>query len=201
VNARGVRNRLKIATNEIRKAVQLQGEPAVRLLAIAAGSAQAEIGVIRELNRTGIRVDCVMVDIAQSACDYAGDLAKTAGVTDQFRTFRAALGSKAYRALLREFRPHVVEMFGLLDYLPTDLAIRHISVIRDSLPSGGYFLTCNICPNPEQSFLKHIVNWDMIYRDGTQLEALVKAADFPGPSVRIIHEPLRVHALAICRKD
>ncbi len=66
------------------------------------------------------------------------------------------------------------------------------------LPPEGTFFTCNVCPNPERRFLKHVINWDMIYRSGHQLKDLMQAGGFAPEKVRIVHEPLGIHALAIC---
>ena len=197
VNAQAVRNRLKVVTIEIRRAlVQFANEPEVRIVSLACGSAEAVIKVVSHLKRQGVVVKVLLVDINPEALAYAERLAERHGVGDRIQTLQAnALKNLDFA---RDFKPHVVEMLGLLDYLPQKMAIRLSSQIRRSLVSGGLYLTCNIAPNFEQHFLKWVINWPMIYRSPQELADVIGRAGFD--DFRLIYEPLMIHGIVIAHK-
>lgn len=199
-NAQAVRNRRKIAVTQIYRSALALKKPKVRMFAIAAGSAQSELEAMRLLGEQGIQMECLMIDKEQHACDYALRMAGQSGLAEQFRAERALAGDKTFWRLLRDYQPDMVEMLGLLDYLDDSFAAKLICKIRLVLPPTGTFLTCNVCPNPERHFLKHVIDWDMKYRTGNDLRELMLAAGFEEDAVRIIHEPLGIHGLAVCRK-
>jgi len=61
------------------------------------------------------------------------------------------------------FKPNIVEMIGFMDYRPLKQAIALVKRIYNILPNGGKFLTANMIPNPEQYFMKWVINWSMTY--------------------------------------
>ena len=197
MNAQAVRNRLKLVKQEIRRAIlNFSNHQEVRLLSLAAGSAQGVIEVMAELKSQGIRVRALLLDIDQTALDYAKQLASQYGVADQIETVKASVAQVI--RVSQYFRPQVIEMLGLLDYIPQDKAIRLVGKIRESLETKGIFLTCNICHNPEMHFLKWVINWAMIYRTPAELSEIVTKAGFEDH--RLIYEPLKIHGLVIAQK-
>ncbi len=197
MNAQAVRNRLKIVKQEIRRAVlQFSAQREVRIISLACGSAQAVIETVAEFKAEGIAAKAILVDIDQSALDYAVNLASQNGVLSQITIVRGS----AYQIarISRNFKPHIVEMVGLLDYFEIDEAIRLIAKIEQILEPNGVFLTCNIGPNPERYFLKWVINWKMIYRTTAQLAEIIREAGFK--KIRLIAEPLEIHNLVICQK-
>ena len=197
LNAQAVRNRLKLARREIRQALLAhQSEPEIRMISLACGSAEAALDVIGRLKREGILVRALLVDIDPSALAYARCLATRFGVEDRVTIVR----TNAFRIarLAKRFKPHLVEMLGLLDYLSQDQAVWLARQIKEDLVAGGRFLTCNIAPNPERHFLKWVINWPMIYRTPRQLADVVIQAGFA--EHRLLYEPLKVHGIVIARK-
>ena len=81
------------------------------------------------------------------------------------------------------FKPDIIEMMGLTDYLRDTFAITLFKKIRRWLPPGGYFFTSNVHHNSEAYSLKAAMNWDMIYRTPAELEDLLIAAGFLDTSV------------------
>src|SRR3989338_8175942 len=72
INAQAVRNRLKLVKQEIRRAIlRFSNHQEVRLLSLAAGSAQSVIEVMAELKTKGVRIRALLLDIDQTALDYA----------------------------------------------------------------------------------------------------------------------------------
>ena len=197
INAQAVRNRLKLVKQEIRRAIlRFSDDGEIRLLSLAAGSAQGVIEVMAELKTEGIKVRALLLDIDQTALDYAIQLAYRHGVGNQIETVKTSVAQVA--RISRNFQPQVIEMLGLLDYIPHDKAIRLLGSIYNSLGTNGIFLTCNICHNPERHFLKWVINWPMIYRTIDRLEQIIRGAGFS--NYRFIYEPLKVHCLVVAQK-
>ncbi|MEK7653457.1 MAG: class I SAM-dependent methyltransferase family protein [Patescibacteria group bacterium] len=198
INAQAVRNRLKLVKQEIRRAIlRFSNHQEIRLLSLAAGSSQGIIEVMAELKTKGIRVRALLLDIDQTALDYAQVMAKRHGVDDQIETVKTSIAQVA--RVSRDFRPQIIEMLGLLDYIPHDKAIRLVRKIWESLDSKGIFLTCNINHNIEMYFLKWVINWSMIYRTPAELAEIITKSGFS--DYRLIYEPLKIHGLVIAQKE
>lgn len=195
-NAQAVRNRLKIAKRELRAAIRAHAAPgrAVKVLSLAAGTAQGVIEVAAELKRFGIDVDILLIDTDESALRYAERLAREHGVA-----IRALPGNVLFfTRFIGEFKADIVEMMGLIDYLKNGLAVQLIRKIRLYLPVNGHFFTCHIHPNHERYFLKHVVDWDMLYRSRDELEDLLVDAGFLQPELHT--EPHGIHSVAVARR-
>lgn len=198
VNAQAVRNRLKLVKQEVEQAImQFDGFREVRLLSLAAGSAQGVIEVMAKLKTKGIMVRTLLLDIDQTTLDYAKTLAERHEVGNQIETVIKSAACVA--RVSRDFQPHIIEMLGLLDYIPHCKAIRLVRKILGSLPDNGIFLTCNIAPNPEMHFLRWVINWQMIYRGPAELAEIIIKAGFD--NCRLVYEPLDIHGLAIAQKN
>jgi SAM-dependent methyltransferase len=198
-NCQAVRNRFKLVKQEVKKAILHFGKDneEVRLVSLACGSAQAIIETVSELKIQGINVRVLLIDIEQEALDYAKGLAIKNNIAGQFDFVKA----NAYQTakILRRFKPHIVEMLGLLDYLPRENAIRLISTIRRSLVPGGIFLTCNIRQNSEQHFVRWVIDWDMVYRSPASLAEVIEKSGFD--AYRIVYEPLKIHGVVVAEKS
>lgn len=199
INAQAVRNRLKLVKRELTKAIrEIAGkEKEVRLLSLASGSAQAVIEVVAELKDINIQV--TLLDLDPTAIDYSRGLARKHGVEGKF-TFIAGSILDNFKRTTNGARPHIIEMIGFLDYRPRDKAIRLVQKIYEFLLPEGKFLTANTSPNPEQHFLEWVIDWPMIYRTPKELGDLIESGGFSLGNYKIICEPLRLHALAICQK-
>ncbi len=97
-----------------------------------------------------------------------------------------------------DFKPDIVEMCGLLDYLDTALAVRLVKKIFRQLHDEGFFLTCHIHPNHEAYFLNHVVNWWMLYRTPAELKNIVVEGGFM--KVELHSEPHGIHSVAVAQK-
>lgn len=198
-NAQAVRNRLKIAKGalaaEIRSIAERSSRP-VRLLSLAAGTAQGVIEVIADLRISGIAVEAVLIDQDPSALEYARRLASEHRVPEAITTIQGDV--LFFDRLLQGFAPDLIEMLGLMDYLPTKLAVSLVRKIHRLLPAGGSFLTCHVHPNAETYFLRHAVNWDMLYRTREAFAQIVIGGGFLTP--RLITEPHDIHSIAVARK-
>lgn len=205
LNCRAARNRRKIVSKEIPQALmEFSDKEEVRILSLACGSAQPVVEAVAQLRKDGFRpaIKVKLLDKFQSPLDYSMDLARVYGVAECFSSQQADLFLRDWLVHANNFKPHVVEMVGLLDYPADRLAIFLIRQIHRFLPPGGVFITCNICPNPERKFLEVVVNWEkMVYRTPDHLREIMVASGFRPDNVRLHPEPLGVHCLAICRKE
>ena len=198
-NCQAVRNRFKLVKQEVRRAILHFGENGqeVRLISLACGSAQAILEVIAELKTKGVRVKALVIDVEEEALDYAENLAQKNGVRDQVQIIKANACQTA--RIIRGFSPHIVEMLGLLDYLPRENAVRLISSINKGLIPGGVFLTCNIRNNSEQYFVRWVIDWNMVYRSPADLAEVIEKSGFD--AYRIVYEPLKIHGVVVAEKS
>lgn len=198
LNAQAVRNRLKLVKHELTEAVEeiARKEEEVRILSLASGSAQGVIEVVAALRHLNLKV--TLVDLDPKAIAYSQELARKYGVENQF-TFSLGNLLNLERAANGQ-KPHIIEMIGFLDYRPNEKAVYLIKRIYDFLLPGGKFFTGNICPNPEQHFLKWVIDWPMIYRKPKELRELLVKAKFSPENIRIEREPLKIHTMAVCQK-
>src|SRR3989344_5420912 len=118
-NAQAVRNRLKIVKRELALAVRRVAgaqEPnrPVRILSLAAGSGQGVIETVADLKRAGLCLQVLLVDRDQTALAHARKLAELHGVEDIVTTCE---GDAVFFNRVCEFRPDIIEMCELMDYL------------------------------------------------------------------------------------
>lgn len=198
-NAQAIRNRLKLVGRELKKAIRkiAEKENEVRVFSIACGSAKAVIEAMAELD--GIKTKALLLDIDPAALEHAKILAAKCGVGKKTRFVRGNISNGIDR-VVESFNPQIIEMVGFLDYRPDSKAIKLIEKIYKSLPPGGIFLTANICPNPEQGFMKWVINWPMIYREADEFGKMLVEGGFSLENLEVFCEPLRVHAVAVGRK-
>jgi SAM-dependent methyltransferase len=194
-NCRSVRNRLVITKSKLLSEITKLQLPEVRVISLACGSAQAVIEVTAEMKRRGVVVKVVLIDIDQTALDYARLLAVKHEVSEQIQFVKGSV-SRIVK-ISRDFQPHVVEMVGFLDYVPDDGAVRLISRIKEALLPGGVFITANITHNLEMMFVQEVMDWDMIYRTRKQIINILAKAGFQ--EISILAEAEKIHLIAIAR--
>ena len=171
-------------------------DPEVRLVSIAAGSAQAIIEAVKR--RKDLNINVVLIDLDTTAIEQAKKNVKAEGLENKFLFINDS--TQALEEVCNKFKPQIIEMVGFLDYRPKEKAIRLISRIRDALPENGIFITCNIRKNREKIFLDWVLLWPMIYRSREELFKLILRAGFKKEKIKIISEPFCIHNLAFCKK-
>ncbi|MDD5652083.1 MAG: class I SAM-dependent methyltransferase family protein [Candidatus Moranbacteria bacterium] len=195
-NRQAVTNRKKIVVHELVKAIGnvVDGE-VVRIFSLAGGDSQVVIEAIKKSDR---KVSVFLVDPDRDALNAAKKNAEAAGLSDSF-TVKRGLHSSA-KKLAMEFRPHIFDVVGLMDYLPDEKVIEVVSIARDSICEGGTLITGNIINNKERVFLEDVLLWFMTYREPEELGELILKGGFSSDRVKIICEPFRIHGIAVCRK-
>ncbi len=198
-NAQAVRNRLIVVKRELAKVIgkvalrKNSGEP-IKILSLAAGAAQGVIETVQEYISCGYNVRVTLIDRDESALAHARALAKKHGIEKYVTTLT---GDVIFfeRFLEKDFTPDIIEMCGLLDYLRSSLALKLIKKIYHFLPTNGLFLTCHAHTNAEAYFLKHVVNWDMLYRSVDEFADLLESSGFS--RLKLYTEPLKIHTVAV----
>ena len=196
-NAQAVRNRFKLVKQIVGRAIiQFERDPEIRIVSLACGSAEAMIEVVSECEMRNIRVSLLLIDQDQEALEYAKQYAMKYQVLHLVRFERRDV----FRAkkIVAGFKPHIVEMLGLLDYLNDRRAIWLIDNIEEILADKGVFFTCNIRQNLEMWFLHWVANWRMVYRSSDQFFQLMQATKFKNFS--LVYEPLGIHGIVEARK-
>lgn len=195
-NRQAVTNRKNIVVLELVKAIESVSEnEVVRIFSLAGGDAQVIIEAIKKSKRD---VSVMLVDPDREALNAAKRNAKEAGLEDSFVVKRGI--ASAARKFAVDFKPHIFDVVGLMDYLDDEKVIEVVSLARESLSDKGVLITGNIIDNNERVFLEDVLLWFMIYREPGDFGSLVLAGGFPAEKVQIICEPFRIHAIAICQK-
>ncbi|MDI6717495.1 MAG: class I SAM-dependent methyltransferase family protein [Patescibacteria group bacterium] len=201
MNAQAVRNRLKLVTRELLQVIKnfnYRGVKTVKILSVASGSAES---VLQAMSRTRhIRSTALLADFDQSALANSKAIAEREHLSERCQTLldNVLLLGRTSRRMTKTNFPHIVEMVGLLDYFDDVTIISLLKKIYNILPEGGVLVTGHIRKNPEQYFLKWVINWDMNYRTITDLDKLICEGGFRNR--KIILEPHGIHMVAVCRK-
>lgn len=197
LNCQGLRNRLKLIKDELRDAISKIDAEEVRLVSLACGSAESVLEVMAEFKAKGKIIKAVLLDIDGEALKRAEKVAEHYGLEKQITIYQGS--TYDISQIAHKFKPQVIEMMGFLDYQKQEDAIDLVNKIRESLEPNGFLITCNICPNIEQHFLKWVINWPMVYRTPQQFAEVADKAGFK--KYRLIYEPLKVHGLLVAQKD
>lgn len=195
-NRQAVTNRLEIVVQLLTQAFsRFVNEPEVRLVSVASGSAQA---VVEAMLQSSKNIKVVLIDVDPTGMEKAKEVAKEAGLENRFCFVRGS--TKKLEKICSEFKPHIIEMVGFLDYRPRDKAIELIGRIKKCLPDDGILLTCNIRRNIEKIFLDWVLLWPMHYRSEKQLAELLIKGGFFKNQIDIIYDPFKIHGVAVCQK-
>lgn len=196
-NQKALNNRRILVTDLLNKSInEFKNEPEIRLISIAAGSARAVISAIKENESLNVKV--ILIDKDQEALDNAKRNATESGVIDKF-SFVCDTASSIVK-ISENFKPHIVEMVGLMDYFDTKKSIETCGKIYNSLEKGGYFLTGNVKQNREKIFLDWGLLWPMIYKDEKVFEEIILGSGFSSENVTIFYEPFQVHGVSLSKK-
>ena len=137
-------------------------EDEVRIFSIASGSAQSTFLAVRALRQEGFskRVRLVLLDLDHTAPEHSLELAAKLGFPRE-DIITANSTTTSIEKLLEQhhFKPSIVEMAGLMDYLRDRKAIGLMRKIYRILLPNGWFFTSHIHPNMERYFLRWAFCW------------------------------------------
>lgn len=204
LNTQAVRNRLKLTKQLLLEAIQSHhkkhGHQEIKILSIASGSAQGVIETLSYVKKQNpsINIQAIFLDLDPTALIYSRELAQKAGV-ENFITY-VNKSTTDLELATKNFQPDIVEMVGFLEYRPSPKDVNLIRRIHNLMASGGVLIVSQIAPNPEQYFLKVVVNWPMIYRTKEKFANIIEQAGFGVNNYHIFSEPLKIHNIALCYK-
>ena len=197
LNCQALRNRYKLVKKQLKEALlNFENEKEIRLASLACGSAQVIIETIAEYKAKNIIIKALLIDIQPEALEAAKEWAQKYGVLDQIQTHSINISEQD--EALDSFKPQIVEMLGFLDYVEEKEAVRFLKEIQEALDEKGILITCNINHNPEQHFIKWVINWPMVYRRPEKLIDIAESAGFV--DCKVVYEPLKIHGLLIAKK-
>lgn len=197
-NSKAARNRLKLVEELLKDSIPdlLMDRGQIHILSLGSGSARAIIRTLAEFDNQE-RIVATLVDMSRNALTYSKELAQKMGVASQVTTLRAHVLKLNGRV---PFRPDIVEVVGLAEYLDDEDFLAMVSEIYQLMRPGGILLLSNIKTNPEIRFMEKVVEWNMIYRNRDRLANLIETAGFDIACVTIYEESLHIHQIAVARK-
>jgi SAM-dependent methyltransferase len=199
-SSQGTRNRIRLTKFLLLKNIKeiSKNNKEVRLISIASGSAQGVVEVIDEVKRKGIIVKAVLIDLDLTAIEHSKKLAQEMKVKDQIIFINKT--ASFVNEIGREFKPHLIEVVGFLEYRSFNKALKLMRSIYQILENGGILLISQIAPNLESFFLKEVINWLMIYRKPKEVVKLISWAGFNLKNCSFYWEPLKIHYMVECKK-
>jgi len=210
-NARAVRNRRVMVRyligEKLRLFADLYPGQTLRILSIACGSAQPlQEALVQQqayLQKRNVTVELRLLDKDAAPLEHCVRLAERFGLVGWVKMITHQCSyHDAYKVCGHGlWEPWLVEMIGLMDYLPTEKGKEAERMIYQLLAPGGYHLTGHILANSEAFVLRWLIAWPMRYRSPEDLGMIV-AADgaFPQENVTLWLVPGQVHVLAEAHK-
>lgn len=202
-NAKAVRNRLRLVQKELEAIIRQCGQDrqVIYLMSIAAGSARAILQALQSFTDKPLQFFTTFLDRDAHALDYSRELRRQLLPENDRYHFSWVRDTAGNFNRYTQGRPlDIVEMVGLLDYFDDEKVKQILSLIYEGLSEGGVLITANICDNRERRFITRVVGWPMVYRRAEDLIDLAISAGFDRPHIRIVYEPLRIHAIMVAGK-
>lgn len=202
-NSIAIRNRLKLTKKEIAAAIYDLDQngiyPSINILSIASGSARAIIEVLRKFNSPQKPITAKFLDKNPAAIKYSQELA--GDLTQKYNlSWITDTAGNFYKHYRDGKNPDIIEMVGLLDYFDETKSITMLAFIYEYLNEGGFLITANIIHNREQRFISKVVGWPMVYRSPENLIDSALAAGFKPQNIKVVCEPLKIHAVLVAKK-
>lgn len=199
LNSKALRNRLKLVKEQLRSAIfSFSEEKEINILSLGAGSARAIIETLSEFKNSDLKIKALLLDKSEDSMVYGREMAKKYGVEENLIWVQGNVFDAKEHCDKFNFRPHIVEMVGLLDYFNKKKSVKLFNITYELLRSKGIFISCNIKENRETKFLTNILGWPMIYKDEKYIEDIL--LDSLYTKSKIIYEPLGVHGFIVCKK-
>ena len=188
--ARGVRNRKAIAREiEIACVGALNGGAKVDILSIGGGAAPALREMMERVKVGGHVLILDRDEVPGADLNWLGELP-----CDWEYELRCADARELIRVLKGDWRPLVVEMVGVSDYMSDEKLLGLLRRVRRVMATDGWLIAANVDSDlAEKEFLRHMVRWpELIYRDREALLGLLAEAGFALEHAVLFPEPCGV---------
>jgi len=195
-NGFSTRNRLKIVKKLLRDALLLSQKDEINVLSLGAGSARSILEVVSQLRREGFskKIKIKLIDSSRDALNFSRKLAEELKLETGDIEWHRGLIDTVDIFCKNGFKPDIIEMVGLLDYFNHQEALKLFQSIRENLAQKGILITGNVNKNPEEKFIREIIEWNMIYRRPNQLEDLLLTSGFN--EVKMFSDKIMTHIVA-----
>lgn len=202
-NSKGVRNRLKIVRNEIRKKIEklITEKKDIKILSIASGSARAVLEAIHDSNiPKSCNVSVTFLDKNQTALEYSKELCREFEIPSNYELRWVNDTASNFKKYFDKKKPNIIEMVGLLDYFTKEKTKDIFSIIKKNIDDDGMFIAANITDNSERKFITNLIGWDMDYKSPNDLLSIALYANFKPDNIIVYYEPLKVHSVIVIKK-
>jgi hypothetical protein len=195
LNCQALRNRLRLLLNLFDDLLNDFSEvKELRILSLASGDGRSVMTFMASSNDSRIRA--MFIDKDELSLRLAKEFAQSLNVIDRCQF---VLGNAFdVEDLASEFKPHIVEVAGLMEYLLDEEAVELFRRINLVLVDNGRLIVSNVRRNIESRFVTWVIDWPMQYREAIELENLMYSGGCVDISFKT--EPLKMHTIAVGRK-
>jgi extracellular factor (EF) 3-hydroxypalmitic acid methyl ester biosynthesis protein len=192
--SRSVRARQEVLRQAIERAIQLSGDGAIRVLAVAAGPAIELRRVFEKCGPLQRPVQIILLDQDPSAHESAHSHLTRILLERHHGTLPVSVRCLHFsvRQLLKPETPEdhrvlgeitdidLIYSAGLYDYLPDLVARRLTRVLYARLRPGGRLLVGNMVETPDSTWmLEFVLGWQLLYRTD---QAMLRLAQYVSPT-------------------
>lgn len=202
-NSKAVRNRLKAVKRELYDHAEktLNKSEELRVFSIASGSARAVVETLSNLYIPETKKIYVsFLDKNPEAIEYSKEKVNQISFDKNFNFNWCVDTASSFPSYCSNKKQDIIEMVGLLDYFTDEKVVSIFKSIYEHLNDGGILITANIDDNKERRFVTNFIDWNMIYRNGSDLKRLAIEAGFDKDKIKIFYEPLKIHAILVAEK-
>jgi extracellular factor (EF) 3-hydroxypalmitic acid methyl ester biosynthesis protein len=191
-----VKNRRGLLADIITQSARTNGTAPLRVTSIASGPAREVFDAMAE--GTGIDMHATCLDVDAEALAYTKAAAIRSQVADRFcfvqaNAVKVALGRDAVHLPAQDLMYSV----GLIDYLRDEHVVSLLDWIHDRLRPGGTVIVGNFdVGNPDKAFMDHVLDWRLIHRSTSQLEALFGRSKFADAPLEVRTESTGINLFA-----
>ncbi len=194
-SARGARSRLHILHQEICRCVTQRArlKNPVKLISLGAGPGYEILGSLERLQGAAT-VQATCVDKEATALERGRSLAAEKGFD----------GTITYiQGNVLHMRPAAATydigiLSGLIDYFDFEVAVSVLKMVRQQLVQGGIVLIANMRRHHLASTMSVLGNWNLVYREPEEVEAVLAESGYEGIEVWL--EPEKVFCIGKGRK-
>jgi extracellular factor (EF) 3-hydroxypalmitic acid methyl ester biosynthesis protein len=191
-----VRNRIELAAGWIVDAVERTSAPVCRVVSVGSGPAiDVALACQRLSPDLRRRLHVTLLDLDGEALALAEQRLTAEIDNSQIEIIQSNIFRLAERpALAAPLQGcDLILCTGLFDYLPHQAAAAMLAEFWRRLSPGGAAFVFNFAPhNPTRAYMEWIGNWYLLYRNETELAALVAAAGISGECCKLAAEPLGI---------
>jgi len=196
-----LKNRGSIITANVKKlATSWDSDSPLLVTSIASGSANEILDLYLNPNPPNVHVTCI--DTNHQRLAYAANLSRKLEFDHQITFIQDNIFLLAQDSSNISILPQqMIYSLTIGNYLKDQEFVIFLDWIYDHLlPNGTVVLGNFNSSNPDRLLLKHILEWNFIYRSAQQLEKLVASSKFSDLPLKVETDEFGVELFLICTK-